>query len=115
MFKKDNSLFSGVVIHTFDNGKISGKFTYRNGKLYGKWITFDHQGDKVQEGKYLVDERIENYLNKLDFSKSTSLCLTQEGNYDFLELNIDLINLNEKNFDTISNYINNHFFKIYFM
>ena len=49
-FEKENDLVKGTFY--FENGQIQQQGTYKDGKLHGEWISYDHNGDKVAKGYY---------------------------------------------------------------
>lgn len=48
--KVDNDNIKGTFFH--DNGKIQQQGLYKKGKLHGKWVSYNAQGNKVAEGTY---------------------------------------------------------------
>ncbi len=48
--KVDDDRVKGTFFH--DNGAIQQQGFYKDGKLDGKWISYNHIGEKVSEGTY---------------------------------------------------------------
>ncbi len=48
--KVDSNKVKGTFFH--DNGSIQQQGFYKDGKLDGKWISFNSKGEKVSEGTY---------------------------------------------------------------
>jgi len=46
----DNDKVKGTFYH--ENGKIQQQGFYKDGKLHGKWISYNVKGQKVAEGTY---------------------------------------------------------------
>jgi len=48
--KVDDNQIKGTFFH--ENGKIQQQGLYKDGKLHGKWISYNAEGKKVAEGTY---------------------------------------------------------------
>ena len=49
-FVKEGNLVVGTYYH--DDGTVSQTGAYLDGKLHGKWISYNRDGEKVTEGNY---------------------------------------------------------------
>jgi antitoxin component YwqK of YwqJK toxin-antitoxin module len=61
----------------YDNGKISQEGFYKDGKVYGKWISYDENGNKKAIGEYNNGMKTgkwffwnDNKLSEVDYSDS---------------------------------------------
>jgi antitoxin component YwqK of YwqJK toxin-antitoxin module len=61
----------------FDNGKVSQEGFYKDGKVHGKWISYDETGNKKAIGEYKDGIKIgkwffwsNNDLSEVDYSES---------------------------------------------
>lgn len=42
----------------FDNGQLKQEGTYLNGKLHGKWVSYNQDGTKQSSGEYNQGEKV---------------------------------------------------------
>jgi len=54
--KVDDNTIKGTFYH--ENGKIQQQGLYKNGKLHGKWISYNAGGNKVAEGTYAKGAKV---------------------------------------------------------
>ncbi|WP_333599304.1 toxin-antitoxin system YwqK family antitoxin [Flavobacterium sp.] len=61
----------------YDNGKIQQQGYFKDGKLEGKWVAFDEQGNKKSTGEYANGEKTGKWffwndksLSEVDYSNS---------------------------------------------
>lgn len=50
VFEEQGSLIKGTFYH--DNGNIQQEGTYMNGKLHGKWVSYNLNGEKTAQAHY---------------------------------------------------------------
>lgn len=89
--KDQKKPFTGIIYEEFDSSIKSGEYNFVDGILFGDWKTFDHTGDIVQEGRYIKDTSITEFVSSnLNISnQDISICLFEEGNFHFLEIRIN--------------------------
>ena len=86
VFEKDGDFVKGTYF--FENGQVQQTGTYKKGKLHGKWISYNEQGDKVAVGKYVNGSKTGKWffwngeeLSEVDYSKNEiSSIKTHENN-----------------------------------
>lgn len=49
-YETQGDLIKGTYF--FENGQIRQEGTYKDGKLHGKWVAFNAEGDKISEAYY---------------------------------------------------------------
>lgn len=82
--------FTGDVISKFHSGNVSGKFSYENGALLGKWHTKGFEGEIIQEGEYICcDHDLLAVIKKETDKEFCSLSLWKEDNNTFVTLDIE--------------------------
>lgn len=49
-FTEEGDLIKGVFY--YEDGTVSQEGTYKNGKLHGEWISYNHNGEKTAIARY---------------------------------------------------------------
>ncbi len=91
--KSNDKPFSGILIEKFKNGSISGEMSIKDGVQFGKWKTFDRNGQEIQRGEVINDDEISKYLGE----PTCFLDISFEGNLKTVSLSIYDIKISEEN------------------
>ena len=74
-FQKKGDLIEATFFH--ENGQVAQKGFYKNGKVHGEWIAYDHSGNKKAIGKYSEGLKTgkwffwhEDILTEVDYEES---------------------------------------------
>jgi antitoxin component YwqK of YwqJK toxin-antitoxin module len=76
----------GIVQATFyhDNGNVQQEGYYENGKLDGKWISYDQNGNKIAVGMYSNGIKVGNWffwnsdgMYEVNYSKNDIVSITK--------------------------------------
>lgn len=57
--KADDNTIKGTFYH--ENGEIQQQGFYKNGKLHGKWISYNNKGEKIAEGTYSNGAKVDTW------------------------------------------------------
>ncbi len=75
ILEQEGNLVKATYYHS--NGKIQQQGFFKDGKLDGKWVAFDEQGNKTSMGEYKEGEKSgkwffwsEKSLSEVDYSNS---------------------------------------------
>lgn len=56
VFEKQNELIKGT--YYYEDGNVKQEGTYKDGKLHGKWISYDQNGNKTAQAAYANGEKV---------------------------------------------------------
>ncbi|WP_040507006.1 toxin-antitoxin system YwqK family antitoxin [Gillisia limnaea] len=84
-FEKQGDLIKGTFY--FEDGNVSQEGTYKDGKLHGKWISYDQNGKKVAMANYEEGKKTgkwffwsSNELTEVDYSNNR---IAEVAKYDY--------------------------------
>jgi|GEM_PF-3273763 len=106
--KSDTVKFSGGIRILFPNNTVSNEFKFVDGVPNGKWTSYGHKGEVIQEGKYQpIDVSDNNRLVDLGIER-LNLCHIKESDISFIDVIVILKEHHSNNQKQIENQVTDY-------